>query len=283
MFTILVPIDFSKNADHALRFAMQLASHRPVKLVVVQIGEILIPTSTPHHVYLELYPQKLKEKTNELKSHVKKIMLGYELPNLHMEYDWMDAFIFLTAIESAVEKHRVKLIVMGTKGASGLTKILMGSNTVKVIESSKIPVLAIPENTELRIVKSVSYASDLQEIKNEMKVLVKFADHFNWDIRIFHIHPNYPEWVDTSKENLEIIMSEIKKTYPKQVFSIELVATEQENDIVKGIDSYVEDFKPDILVMFPSEITFLDRILRSSNTTEMAFHSTVPLLVIRQG
>jgi len=283
MITVLVPNDYSKNADHALRFAMQLASERPVKLVVFQVGEILILTSTPHHIYKELYPIKQKEKQEDLKSHVKRIMHGYKLPNLHLEYEWVDSFNFQDEIENVVEKYKVDLIVMGTKGASRVASVLMGSNTVRVIEKSKIPVLAIPENAELNFIKSVSYASDLQEIKGEMKVLVKFAEHFKWGIRIFHVHPNYPELVDTSKESLEIIMSELKETYPDQSFSIELIATKQENDIIKGIELYVEKFKPDILVMFPSELTFLDKVLMSSNTEEMAFHSTVPLLVIRQG
>ena len=78
-------------------------------------------------------------------------------------------------------------------------------------------------------------------------------------------------------------MSELKENYPSQAFSIELIATAQENDIVAGIELYVTKFKPDILVMSPSELSFLDKILRISNTSEMAFHSTVPLLVIRQG
>lgn len=281
MFTILLPTDLSKNADHALRFALQLASHTTIRIVVFQVGEILIPTSTLHAIYTELYPQKIKEKTEELKAHVNKIIKGFDLPNIHLVYDWVDAFVFQDAVEDAVKKHKINLIVMGTLGASGIQRILMGSNTVNIIENSKIPVLAIPESAELNIVKSVSYASDLQAINDEIKVLVKFAHHFNWGIRMFHIHPNYPEWVDTAKDNLEIIMSNLKETYPDQIFSMDLVATKKENDVIGGIETYVERFKPEILVMFPTELTFLDKILRSSNTTEMAFHLKVPLLVIR--
>ena len=281
MITILVPNDYSKNADHALRFAMQLASKRSVRLVVFQVGELLILTSIPHHLYQQLYSEKVKEKVQGLKHHVDSMILGFELPNLNLEYDWVDDSDFQDALEKAIEKHKPELIVMGTKGASGIAKVLMGSNTVNAIENSNIPILAIPENVELNFIKSVSYASDLQQITGEMKVLVRFAKHFDWAIRIFHVLTNYPEWVDTSKENMEVIISGLKETYPEQAFSIELIPTKKETDIVKGIELYVKKFKPDVLVMFPSELTFLDKLLRPSNTEEMAFHSTVPLLVIR--
>ncbi|MBC7390293.1 MAG: universal stress protein [Opitutaceae bacterium] len=281
MITVLVPNDYSSNADHALRFAMQLASEKPVRLVVFQVGEILIPTSTPYDLYKELYPEKLKGKVQDLRNHVNKMIHGYELPLLHFEYDWADNSNFQEALEKATGKHKPDLIVMGTKGANGIAKVLIGSNTVNSIEKSKVPILAIPQNVNLHFIKSVSYASDLREIKSEMKVLVKFANHFDWAIRIFHVLPNYPEWVDPSKENIEYIISELKESYPDQPFSIELIPTKEENDIIKGLEIYVEKFKPDVLVMFPSELTFLDKLLQTSKTEEMAFHSTVPLLVIR--
>ena len=55
---------------------------------------------------------------------------------------------------------------------------------------------------------------------------------------------------------------------------------EKENDIDEGIKTYVLQYKPDILAMFPAERGFFDKIFQSSHTEEIAFHATVPLLVI---
>ena len=50
----------------------------------------------------------------------------------------------ITALKKIIAVQKPDLIVMGTKGASGLKRILIGSNTVNVIAKTKVPVLVIP-------------------------------------------------------------------------------------------------------------------------------------------
>jgi len=281
MYTILVPHDNSKNADQALLFALHLSENKPVKVVVFQAGEILILTSTPHDVYLELYPKKIQEKLDDLKEHVKKISHGLNLPNLELAYEWIDSSDFQEVLEASVIKYNADLIVMGTKGASGISKVLMGSNTVKTIAKANVPVLAIPENMAIKDIKSVAYASDLQSIKSEIGKLVKITNHFNWTINIFHTFPNYPQWADPSQENIDYLLSELNELYKEQSFTIELINTENDNETIKGIAAYITRFKPEVLVMFPSKPTFFDKLMGTSNTDAIAFHSSIPLLVIK--
>src|SRR5690606_7934505 len=51
------------------------------------------------------------------------------------------------------KENSFELIVMGTKGATGLRYALMGSNTFDVISKSHIPVLAVPEESIYKLQK----------------------------------------------------------------------------------------------------------------------------------
>ena len=62
MKTILVPTDYSDNARHALRFALYLNENTPFHIVLLHLGEILVPTSTPQHLYKEMYEKLIQRK-----------------------------------------------------------------------------------------------------------------------------------------------------------------------------------------------------------------------------
>ena len=52
-------------------------------------------------------------------------------------------------IEDLVEKMGIDLVVMGTKGATGLAAAVIGSNTADVIQAATCPVLAVPESADV--------------------------------------------------------------------------------------------------------------------------------------
>ena len=78
---------------------------------------------------------------------------------------------------------------MGTKGASGITKVLIGSVTARVIKESLLPILSIPENAKFNPLKNIVFASDLHENQNDSLVnpLKKIAERFNSEITLLNI------------------------------------------------------------------------------------------------
>ena len=76
---------------------------------------------------------------------------------------------------------------MGTRGASGLRKYVLGSNTTSVIEVSHVPVLAVPELGDFKHFKNVVYASDLTHIEKELKTLIPYLEKFGSIVHLIHI------------------------------------------------------------------------------------------------
>ena len=78
----------------------------------------------------------------------------------------------VSTLKKIIKVQKPDLMVMGTKGASGLKKILIGSNTVNVISKTKVPVLVIPEVARFKnFLKKgknrIVLATDLDLLENE--------------------------------------------------------------------------------------------------------------------
>ena len=127
MKTVLTLVDFSETSANALSFAAELCKRSSARLVIVNVlkkGED---------------EEDAKSMLTALESGLKNSFgsgLKCELSVAHGD--------LIPTLKKIIVVQQPDLIVMGTKGASGLKKILIGSNTVNVIANTKVPVLVIP-------------------------------------------------------------------------------------------------------------------------------------------
>src|SRR5688572_23755558 len=122
MKTILAPVDFSNASTNALSFAAELSKRASAHLIVVNILE------------KGGDEKEVKDKLKTLESDLKKSFgaeLNYKSVNVKGT--------LITELKKIIKAQHPNLIVMGTKGASGLKKILIGSNTMKVLANTKVP------------------------------------------------------------------------------------------------------------------------------------------------
>jgi len=126
---ILCPVDFSEISANALEYAVFLASHHHAELLLLHVVEHL--HEFEHYQILVFTPQELSEKMEEH---------AYEALNKLAE-----------PIKEATEKD-MDLIVMGSHGRTGISHMLMGSVTEKVVRKANCPVLVFRgKNTQFDI------------------------------------------------------------------------------------------------------------------------------------
>ena len=271
---ILIPTDFSPLSKVAVLYAVKLGKKLKAGLVILNVVNLDNPTGKGilNVKYLE---DKLTENAvedsaqliSEIRSEIKgkinitsQVVKGYPVENVVTNY---------------AQHNDIDLIVMGTKGATGLKKILLGSNAAAVINKSNIPVIAVPEFARFTNLKDIIYATDILNLKNELKTVVSFAKDFNATVHILHIVS------PTEEGKLDIRQTVVKLTkameYKKIAFTVSL-----HEGAAEGIDQYVIKHKADMLVMFTHEMTFFKKVFGQSVTREMAFLSNVPLLTFKK-
>ncbi|MBN7809944.1 universal stress protein [Algoriphagus sp. H41] len=178
--TIIVPVDFSDEAGNALLFAAELCKRTDGRLSILHVLSDE-DSEAAALSQLEALERRLKDS------------FGSELQCSSLLL--RDGLI--PALESQVKSQNADLVVMGTKGATGLKRIFIGSNTVKVLAHLKSPVLVVPETARFeafnRTGKSrVVLATDLMEVGEDqaLDVLAEITSlMIEPKLRILNVRP----------------------------------------------------------------------------------------------
>ena len=134
---ILFPTDFSPGSEAALEMATSLARDSGATLLITHVEEI--PLATGGAEFLYSVPEPATEEIREMLHDVvpKDASIPYEHHLL--------AGDVATAIVDFAESENVDMIVLGTHGRRGLSRLLMGSVAELVVRRAKCPVLTIKQ------------------------------------------------------------------------------------------------------------------------------------------
>lgn len=278
MKRILVPTDFSPTAEKAFRFAFEIAERAKATIVLYHlftpISSGVIYTETAKEIYNKQLESNLLKRLKRLK---KKVSANNDkVPILTV----VGRTPIINNILGFAEHNSIDFIVMGTQGASGLKKVLMGSVASRVIKKCDIPVLLVPEKFEWKIPHNIVFASDyLQADIKAIPVIYSFAKIFKRGIIIAHVYNASKTKVETEKIKNEFdnYSYSIQKTFSNYKLKFKLIESESINDTMKGFDNKLPH---DVLAMVRGENKFYKKILGKSFTQSMAFISTKPLLII---
>lgn len=152
---ILVALDGSATSERALQHAIRLASEQRAELrllhVVDELGVNLGQTPTPDAFWASA--RKAGDRILE-EARTRASMVGIEADTKLLEIRSLGALIRRVAdlIVEDAQRWPADLIVIGTHGRRGLSKVLLGSVAEGVIRTSPVPVLLIhgPDENERR-------------------------------------------------------------------------------------------------------------------------------------
>ncbi|WP_313954098.1 universal stress protein [Accumulibacter sp.] len=148
---ILVPIDFSSYSEAALLLASDLADGLGAKLVVLHV--VHDPQNMPGY-----YAKMASKKTLTRMADIAGEMLDDFMVAVQKRYPERHALhhaekllvkgIPVTRILQVVEKENASMVVMGSKGATGLRHLLLGSVAEQVLGLAKLPVTIVKEQAK---------------------------------------------------------------------------------------------------------------------------------------
>jgi nucleotide-binding universal stress UspA family protein len=185
---------------------------------------------------------------------------------------------FIDALEKFARHNNVDLIVMGITGSTKLEQILMGSNTLKIVERRTCPVMIVPPLAQFKGIQDVMITSDFKDVEKTIPVepLKRLLDLFKANLHVVNVDAeHYVELTDEYKEQrgkLESILAD----YHPQFYFIRLF------DFVDAVNQFVEDKEIDVIVTIPREHSFLSKMFRTSYTKKLAYHSHVPIIAIHE-
>ena len=274
---ILIPTDFSSNANHAISYALQLFKCERTNFYFIHAyaDEVYGPYHNVDNDTFEDEKQAIeKSSENELSKLVKETKERTQNPKHH--YEAITSFESLVdAVNNFVNIKNIDLMIMGTKGKTANSKITFGSNTIQVFKYVKCPVLAIPDGYEYSQPKKILFPSDymLPYKRRELQLLDTLAAQFKAQIFSLYI---------SDFEDLSLRQSDnkkfLKESLPNAILSFIIKPVENR---AKAITTYIKDNDIDLLVMINSRHSFLEDMLYRSTIDEIGLTPTVPFLVMQ--
>lgn len=261
MNTVIVPVDFSETSLNAARYAAQLlAGHYGVTMVLYHS---YTKASEAENVSAELEAFKAKL----MKDHIVKMEVL-----AHEESDFVDG------LEKAARHRRADLVIMGITGKSALAQVFFGSNTLKMAERKVCPVLIIPEEAEYKPLKNVMLTSDFKNTLNTTpSVPIKdFLDVFSPQLHIVNVNKDH--YISLT-EDYEQEKQELKKMfadYNPEFYFMRLY------DVDEAINLFAESRNIDLIIAIQKNHSFIGKLLSSSRTKTLSYHSKLPILVMHE-
>jgi nucleotide-binding universal stress UspA family protein len=142
---ILVPLDGSEWSFRAAKYAIKIAKLANTEIVCVH-AVVSLPSTAYANVHagvlIPRYMEEAKKEAQKWYDEVSAIAKKAGVVRLSAE-TILDAFSVADAIITYAERSNVDLIVIGTKGRTGLKKFVLGSVASGVISHAKSPVLVV--------------------------------------------------------------------------------------------------------------------------------------------
>jgi universal stress protein A len=137
---ILVPLDFSKHSDAALDLALELAREQGAEVHLLHAYELPAAVTMAYGIAI---PQAVWDGVQEAAAgRLAEGLRKVEAAGLHGTTHLATAPA-ADAIATAAETHGIDLIVMGTRGLTGLKHVLLGSVAERTIRTAPCPVLTV--------------------------------------------------------------------------------------------------------------------------------------------
>jgi nucleotide-binding universal stress UspA family protein len=280
MKRILVPTDFSDNALKAATYAVEVAARTGASVHLLHASGIGHDKFTrPVSIY-EKYNNLVLDESNE-KLQKLRAVLEDNYPGISFFTEVEPEQHTVDAIKAYVEEHHIDLVIMGTKGSSGIKSVLMGSTAASTISDSKVPVLTLPSHFIPSPPGEILLA--INHFDEDPFMVDSFMDILNAFSSVLHV----VLFINPSKTDIgdQVILREKHDDYVRFIIkkypSLEVQARVLEGDSLEdALELYSLQNDIDIISLISHRPGFFDRIFLKSTTRNMTFHSRIPVLAI---
>ncbi|EAP87359.1 MULTISPECIES: universal stress protein [Croceibacter] len=275
MKNILVPTDFSEQAENALKVAAQFAKTYNADIYLLHMLELpmqlIDPTSNNNSQNLpeSLFFMKLAHKRFEevLASDYLEGVTVHETVHFHEAFD---------GIMEVSKEHDCDLIIMGSHGATGFKEMFIGSNTEKVVRYSEIPVLVIKQEIPNFRVDNFIFATDFsEETKRPFNEAVKFANKIDANIHLVYI--NTANKFKTTEE-AEKKMSNFLEGMESKTFNLHIY---NDRTIEEGILNYAQSIDAGLIGISTHGRKGLAHFFNGSLSEDIVNHAKRPVITFK--
>jgi len=273
MKRILVPTDFSEQAENALKVAAQIAKKNGSEIYVLNSLELPLHLASSNETSAKpesLFFIQLSKK------HFEVLLKKPYLEGLLIQEAIMGHGEVYNDVNEVIQEKNIDLVIMGSHGTNGFMEMFIGSNTEKVVRTSKVPVLVIKnEHAEFQT-ENFIYATDFsKECKAPFKEAQKFAKNIGAHINLLYV--NTPgDFKTTSEINKKT--SEFVKDLHIEEYTITIY---NDSSVEKGILNFAKETNANLLGLGTHGRKGLSHFFNGSISEDLVNHAKMPVVTFK--
>jgi len=270
--TIIVPVDFSEQSLIALEQACNVAEVLHSTVILLHI------TDEPAFAFSAAAKAAQEEREIEIRTRLNQLCIDIQSKRkIDCSYELKEGKIYDQIAEFSKEKE-ARFIIMGTNGSVGIKKKFIGSNALRVVKESEIPVITIKGQNHNQGISTIVLPLDLtKETKQKTAKAIELAQAFNSKICIVTVTESDDEYVIN---NLQRQVNQIQGILTNNGIENSADMIEKTGSISESILNYAKEKNADlIMIMTQQEQNFTDLFIGSS-AQELINHSEIPVCSI---
>ncbi|HYM94996.1 MAG TPA: universal stress protein [Chitinophagaceae bacterium] len=275
MKTIIIPTDFSAVATNAMNYGVDMAKAINASILLLHVYQVPVTVSDVPVVMISIDDLKksAEEKLTSVKADVEHITSGkikiYTEARLGGVVD---------ELEDLCNHIKPFAVIMGTKGASGIERVMFGSNTLTAIRHLTWPVICVPPGKEYGSgIKKIGFACDFLKVVESTPIhFVKdIVKELNAELYVLNVDYENRHFKAETPEQSLLLHTMLEDANPQYHFI-------QHKDIEEGINEFAEKNNLDLIISIPKKHKLLEGLFKSSSTKQLVFQSHIPVMCVHE-
>ena len=289
MKKILVPVDFSRHTDFSSRFALQIARKTGSEIILFHSffdqfyysdGGMTTGFESgimmTDEIILDFYKQKEQLLIN-LKNYLQALNAEKDSMPVNITCQ-MESGNPEVQIICAIEKHIPDLIILGS-GGMGRKGLMAGSVTRRIIDLTTIPVIAVPDISEIEGIRNVAYMTSFStEDPAVISAIDELLEEFRIDI--FCLHLSKDEKDPEAMQRMQELSASKALEHLKERMSYYIVKQDHDKEILQN---FMVTHQIGLIAFIPHHRNVFENLFYQGITKEELFRTRIPLLALKPG
>ncbi len=275
MKTIIIPTDFSPVAANAMNYGVDMAKVINASILLLHVYQVPVSLTDVPVVMVSVDELKkdAEEKLASVKAGLEHITSGKL--KIYTEARLGDV---VHELEDLCNHIRPFAVVMGTKGSSGIERVMFGSITLTSIRHLTWPVICVPPGKIFgQGIKKIGFACDFKKVVETTPVhfVKEMIKEFNAELHVLNVDYENRHFKPETPEQSLLLHTMLEDVNPHYHFL-------QHKDVEDGINEFAEKNNLDLIITIPKKHKLLEGIFKTSSTRQFVFQSHLPVMCVHE-
>lgn len=267
---IIVAVDFSKNSQHALEYAVTISNIVHADIILVWVDK---PESDE-----SIYTNEVTEVRQEAKKRMEEWAKKYEPKLKHgkLSFKLRKGKVY-KEIANMAKYHDAYLVMAGAHGVSGFEAFWIGSNANKIVANSECPVITIRDsfNVKKGIRKVVMPIDNSPSTRQKVPFAMEFSKCFCSEIHVLELHSSS---LKTLQAQVKGYTAQVTKYLTENEVKHVVHSVKADNNTVATI-KYAEEIGADLIIIM-TEQESSGNFLLGPYAQQMVNNSPIPVMSV---